>query len=475
MVRYSTIVLDIYQPGNQKSTLKYIFATAWVVLVSALGYWPEQHEFFKIIGLYIPLFILYLTTYRLFRSHHDVLFFIFIAIGARAMLLFAFPNLSDDIFRFVWDGHLINDGINPFLHTPSEFLHTLDSEHTIYHLLYPQLNSPDYYSIYPPICQGIFALCAKVFPNSIYWSAVLMKLIFLIAETATIYFLLKLVQLMHIPHGRVLLYALNPLIIIEFAGNLHFEALMILFLVMAFWFYMRQRSKMFSISIALSIGVKLLPLMFIPFFVRRFRRQKLVWGATIIAVIMLLMFLPFASKDMLSHLLESLNLYFQTFEFNASLYYVARWLGYQLVGYNMIDIVGPLLSLIAMIIILCLAYFERPKKMQHLYRVLLLAFTTYLFFTTTIHPWYLGIPIMVSVLTHYRYPIFWSALIILTYINYSYIPYHENMWVVAFEYLIISGIILTEVFRIPIVKMAIQIGRYIAKKVGLPISGRSSS
>lgn len=423
-----------------------------LLLVACLGYLPEQSDFYLIFFLYAPLFGLYLITYRLYTSHHDVLYFIFVALVLRCILIFAFPNLSDDIYRFLWDGHLINEGINPYLYTPTEWMNKLGDGESIYHLLYPHLNSPDYYTIYPPVCQGIFALCAKLDFDNIYWSSVFMKTIFLVAETTTIYFLLKLVQLLHIPQHRVLLYALNPLIIIEFAGNLHFEALMIMFLTMAFWFYIRQRSKMFSLSMAMSIGTKLLPLMFLPFFLRRFRRNKLLLGFLLLLTTLTLLFLPFLSYDFIIHLGTSINLYFQKFEFNASIYYLIRWIGFRIRGYNIIQTAGPVLSILTFIIIIYLAAMEKPKKMQHVFRVLLLSFSTYLFLSTTIHPWYLGIPILLSVLTHYRYPIFWSAVVIGTYINYSYEPYHENLWVVFIEYGVVYFVLFLEVFRINILR-----------------------
>ncbi|MCB0688066.1 MAG: polyprenol phosphomannose-dependent alpha 1,6 mannosyltransferase MptB [Saprospiraceae bacterium] len=432
--------------------MKYLISLLLIALVAGLGYLPQQSDFYLIFFLYAPLFGLYLITYRMYTSHHDVLYFIFLSLVLRALLLFAFPNLSDDIYRFLWDGFLVDEGVNPYLHTPTEWLQSLDQQETIYHLLYPHLNSPDYYSIYPPVCQGIFAVCAKMGFGSIYWSSVIMKVIFLIAETTTIYFLLKLVQLLHIPQHRVLLYALNPLIILEFSGNLHFEAIMIMFLTMAFWFYIRQRSKMFSLSMGMAIGTKLLPLMFLPFFLRRFRKSKLLVGLMLLASLLLLLFVPFLSRELVLHLGTSINLYFQKFEFNSSIYYLIRWIGFRIRGYNVIQTAGPLLSIITFLFIIYLAAMEKPKKMQHVFRVLLLSFSVYLFLSTTIHPWYLGIPVLLSVLTHYRYPIFWSALIIGTYINYSYEPYHENLWVVLIEYSIVYFILFLEVFRINILR-----------------------
>ena len=63
------------------------------------------------------------------------------------------------------------------------------------------------------------------------------------------------------------------------------------------------------------------------------------------------------------------------------------------------------------------------------------AICIYLFLATTIHPWYAILPLALSVFTKYRFTIVWTGLIWLTYINYNYAEYHENLWIVALEYL----------------------------------------
>jgi hypothetical protein len=40
----------------------------------------------------------------------------------RLLLLFAVPALSDDFYRFLWDGRLSLEGINPFLYTPRQLI-----------------------------------------------------------------------------------------------------------------------------------------------------------------------------------------------------------------------------------------------------------------------------------------------------------------------------------------------------------------
>lgn len=447
--------------------LKYLIAICWIILISWLGYIPRQDDILWILGCYLPLFILYIVTYRYFKSHSDILFFIFLSIFLRLILVFAFPNLSDDIYRFLWDGHLINDGINPYLYTPAEFLAGEGSTSEIYQMLFPSLNSPNYYSVYPPVCQAMFATCTWMFKNDIYWATVLMKVFFVIGETLSIYFLMKLTRMAGFTLKRVLLYALNPLIIIELCGNLHFEAWMILFLVLALWAFIRRRYKFFGLFMGLSIGSKLLPLMFLPFFLLRTRLNDLIRGFLMMTLVLVVIFAPFFGLDLIYHLYDSLNLYFQKFEFNASIYYIARWIGFQIKGYNVIQTIGPLLYLSAFLVIIALVVAEGRKTFRSLLEQMLLAFTTYLLLATTVHPWYLALPVMFSVFTHYRYPVFWSGLICCTYVNYAYDPYHENLWVVGIEYTVVFSLILIEVFRVPLARIFIHYWKWSRKWLGM--------
>ncbi len=443
-----------------------------MLLVTILGYLPAQSDIWIILGSYAPLLVLYVITYRMYRSHHDVLFFVFVSLLLRCILLFAFPSLSDDIYRFVWDGHLINKGVNPYLHTPAEWLETGSGQTGHFSQIFNDLNSPNYYSVYPPVCQLIFALSVKVFPDSLYWSAFAMKIFFVAAETITIYFLLKILQLLRLPQSRILLYALNPLIIIELCGNLHFEALMICFFVLSLWSFMRKRYGWFGFFLALSVGVKLLPLMFLPLLVFRMRIRDFIISMTVLGLVLMAMFLPFVNEELIDNFSNSLNLYFQKFEFNASIYYLMRWVGFKLYGYNMIQTYGPFLSGITFVSILYLAWREKSKRIVSLLRHALYAFTIYLFLTTTVHPWYLAMPILLSIFTYYRYPVFWSGLIFLTYVNYAYEPYHENLWVVAFEYFVVISVLAIESLQLPIAKWLIDFSKWFKTILGLSASSR---
>ncbi|MBX2814368.1 MAG: DUF2029 domain-containing protein [Saprospiraceae bacterium] len=440
--------------------MRLLISILWICTTAILVYIPSQSDFLKISLPYTVLFGLYLFSYRYFRSHSDVLFLIFLSVVVRFVTVFAFPNLSDDIYRFLWDGHLLNDGINPFLYTPSEWLSVGNANEAL-SALYPRLNSPEYYSIYPPVCQGLFAFVTWLFPTSPYWASVALKLVFLFSEIGTIYILMKFVQQLGLPLKRVLLYALNPLIIVELCGNLHFEAIMIFFMIAGLWFFARKRHMFFGILFGLSILTKLLPLMFLPFLLLRAHWKNILVGFGAIAITLLVGFSSLIDLTVVEKFASSLDLYFRKFEFNASIYYLAREVGYWYRGYNMIASIGPWLSVIALVAILSLALFERKRTMRTFFESALLAFTIYLLLTTTIHPWYLALPIVLCIFTRFRYPLFWSGLITLTYINYWGDGYHERMGIVVLEYICVLTLLYLEVFRVPMVRsLAIRFLRF---------------
>ncbi|MEO0731835.1 MAG: hypothetical protein AAFZ52_03300 [Bacteroidota bacterium] len=389
-----------------------------------------------------------------------------LGIALRLALVFAFPLLSDDLYRFIWDGHLIAAGHNPFAHLPAFYLEAGNAVPGLTQELYAKLNSPEYYTIYPPVAQGVFTLAVWINPESWYGAAVVMKLFLFTCELGSLWLLWKLLS----DRTRLLFYWLNPLILVEITGNLHFEGAMIFFLLLAYYWLQRTRWVAAAMAMAAAVASKLLPLMLLPFLIQRlWVRQKSkymldtvdiassrFWStfglealdrvrpfwifSVVFGVSCLAFFAPFLlSPDFISGFRSSLELYQQKFEFNASLYYLARAYGYYQVGWNQIATIGPLLAKIAAGGILFLALVDRRKHWASLPEGWLFAFVLYLLCATTVHPWYLAVPIVLCCFTRWRFPLVWSFLIMLTYTSYVTVPYEENLWLVAVEYLLVGG------------------------------------
>src|SRR5687768_17390984 len=216
----------------KQNPLQYLPALASLLLFILIGYYIERHEtgilfvcYFSLLGLYILLI----------RTASELSFWLLASVLFRVVLVFATPSLSDDFYRFIWDGRLLSAGISPFSEVPSFYMDPANTLPGLDNELYDKLNSRNRFSSYPPICQFVFWLSAEVSPNSIYGSMLVMKIILLLFEIGTLFLIKKLLETMHLPTRTMLVYTLNPLVILEIIGNLHFEGVMIFFLLLAFF------------------------------------------------------------------------------------------------------------------------------------------------------------------------------------------------------------------------------------------------
>jgi alpha-1,6-mannosyltransferase len=412
-----------------------------------LGYGTVRSDFAQLVVLFGLLSGLYILA--LYKKVFDVGFPLILgsAMLLRASLMFMTPNLTDDYFRYIWDGLLFAHGYNPYLILPSQFINSSHAVTGITNSLYAGLNSPNYYTVYPPVCQFIFGLSAKLAGGNILGNIIIIRLVILLAEFGAIVFLHRLASKLAVSPKVVAIYALNPLVIIELTGNLHLEAVMLLFLVLAIYLLVLRKQLYAAASFGLAAGVKLLPLIFLPLLIKRLGLIKNTIFYTVVVATFVVLFLPFYSVELIPNFFSSLRLYFQTFEFNASLYYLLRWIGYQFTGYNIIATLGTVLPILTFLTIITIAVREKTITWLSLFQGMLMCLTAYFLFATTVHPWYITSLVLISLFTNYRYPILWSVVIILSYAAYRTIPYSQNLWLVAIEYIVILSCMGYELFR----------------------------
>jgi hypothetical protein len=420
---------------DRKHVWSYIALGVSALVYLALGYATPRENFSQLLLLSVMAFGIYAyVTNQKLNVWHGIAAGLFF----RLLFLFAIPALSDDYFRFVWDGRLLLAGENPYLHLPSYYLREgAPSLPGITPQLFEQLNSPGYYAVYPPVLQGVFWLATALFPDSLFGSIVVMRVVILLAEAGSIFLLLRLMRRMGLPDRYVLLYALNPLVILELTGNLHMEALMIFFLLLCLYQLHYQRYRIAAIPFALAIGAKLLPLMFLPFVWRRLGTKRFLAFGSVLLVVLLALFFPLLSPEVLRSFSQSINLYFQRFEFNASIYYLLRWLGIQLTGYNQIAVIGPFLSLVTLVTVLSLAAVKKLGSIRRMAGYMAAALTVYLFLSTTVHPWYICTLVALTSMSYFRYAAVWSGLALFSYATYRTDSYTENLLLVALEYTLV--------------------------------------
>jgi hypothetical protein len=140
---------------------------------------------------------------------------------------------------------LLSSGNHPFAQLPAYYIENNISIQGIDEELLKSLNSPEYFTIYPALAQYVFWLAASLAPHSVHGSVLVIKMVIFCAEIGSLFLLRNLIRGFNIPPSRVLLYALNPLVIVELVGNSHLDALMIFFILLAIVF-LNSRREAFS-------------------------------------------------------------------------------------------------------------------------------------------------------------------------------------------------------------------------------------
>lgn len=440
---------------NDRTTRRWRYAVyvLYFALCLLMQYCTERTQFVQLITIYGGLCLLYLLMMRSFAMHQDkYLEGEMLGILLRLSIVFAIPNLTDDHFRFLWDGIIRINGFNAYWYTPEEFrLFGYIGNKPDMHQVYALLNSKQYHSIYPPFYQAIFTFGAWIAQGNLYIQLICIKVILLAFEFGTVLLLPKVLKQLNIAEYNALWYILNPLVIFELTGNMHLEGPMIFFMLASIWFLLRHKNVLSAIAFGCAIATKLWPVMLMPLFFKRLQfRGTMVYGIIAAAVAGLLL-LPMLREY--THVAESLRLYFSQFEFNASIYYAIKSFIDKETQYDLLLRLQNILPVITAATIILLSLLYRKDK---LIPAMLLAFTIYLFFATTVHPWYLTPLILLSALSGLRFPILWSMLIYLSYYTYITPAYIESQMLIAFEYGILAIYLIYELLKSELLDHAIM-------------------
>lgn len=365
-----------------------------------------------------------------------------IAVGMvfRFIYLLAIPELSDDVFRYIWDGKLTLERVSVYAQLPSEFL----SSSPDWQAWYKQLNSPNYYSVYPPVAQFFFAASVWLGGGTVLDSIVALRGFVLLAELGTVIIISKVLNRWQLSSRNLMLYAFNPLVIVEFSGSLHTEAFMVFFLVAGFWLLTSEKQLLSAGAIGLSIGAKLLPLMFLPFFIKRLGWKKAAIYFGVVAFTVGLVFAPFWSPQLLPNIQSSVRLYFANFEFNASIYYLIREVGFWVKGYNIIADTAVWLPRIVLGLILLMALRDKGRTIVSLPKWMMFAWFVYYAFSTTVNPWYIAVLSVFLPFVKYRFALVWMMLIPLSYYAFGNPEFDENTALLFLQYVPVYGWFLFE-------------------------------
>jgi alpha-1,6-mannosyltransferase len=191
-----------------------------------------------------------------------------VVVGAAAAFhatLFAMPGLfTTDLFSYITYGRIAGYyNVNPFIHVPAQFPgdRTMQWIHPVWHFAA---------SIYGPVWVDVSALVARYTAD---WTEVdqvmLYKLIVNIGHLGGVAALAFVVS--RLRPGAVLqslvMYAWNPLVVFEFGGNGHNDAVMIALMLAALGLYVVREYAMAPVILAISFLVKMSSVLAVPYLV----------------------------------------------------------------------------------------------------------------------------------------------------------------------------------------------------------------
>jgi len=417
---------------NSKNTAVSIIGIS-VILYIIWAYNLARFEHSKLLLIYTVLFGSYYFIVKNQKIKESWLSYL--AVLFRLLFLLAIPNLTQDFYRFVWDGRLILEGLNPYLHTPNELMESSIG-------LFPQMNtlyegmgalSAKHYSNYPPVHQMPFIIAAFISKHSILGSIVVLRLILISADLGILVFGKKLLKKLNKPTRTMYWFILNPLVIIELTGNLHFEGLMLCLFIMSLYFIHSKKLHMAAVVMALSIAVKLVPVLSLPLFLNKLGWKKSVLFYSVTAAVFIILFIPFFSFGLLENFSATIGLWFSNFEFNASVYYFLKG---TLENINGVSVINSMGIIVACVVTLQTSYLllKKRKETSQIILMILWILSGYYFISTTVHPWYIISLLLLSVFTNYKFVLVWSYTLILSYIAYNEFSVEECNSILIIEY-----------------------------------------
>jgi hypothetical protein len=409
----------------------------------------DRSETTVLLGVYSGLFLLLWYWIKNFSTLGNILFF-----GVIARLLFSFhlPELSQDFYRYLWDGQIQQLGINPYLYSPEELIDKVRFPQV--QLLYEKMGSLSRgnYSNYPPASQLLFNLAAFFHQDQVLDGVLVLRLIYFFGELLLFFVGITFLKRLHLEPVYIAWYFLNPLVIIEGIGNLHGESLMFCFTLLSMDYLIRKKSLYGGFFLGIAVAIKLLPLLFIPIFYKYLGWKKFSVFCLGLGLSSALFWLPFWEGSMANQYKDTLDLWFTTFEFNGSLYNIVRAIGYQYKGYNIIRQLGEVTPFIVVGLIALFSFFRSNRTTQSLIKSILFLLSCYFFMATTIHPWYIINLLFFGILSGYAYPLVWSLTVFWSYSAYGAQGFEKNSFILIAEYLLVYGIVLWELIQGPLGK-----------------------
>lgn len=221
---------------------------------------------------------------------------------------------SDDVNRYLWEGHLLANGISPYHHPPTDPALAALSKGFAH---FKGINHPEIPSAYPPFLLYLFSLLGLI-----RMDPMTVKMTMAALDVMAVFLLIQYLKCRNIDLRWALLYALNPLVLACFAGEGHADVLQTVFLLGALVLYEKKRPALMFVCLGLAVQSKLVSTLVLPFFITRENRRFF----SLAVLTVCLPYLPLSNEGW-EGLVKGLVIFGKDFAFNGPFQSVLEALG----------------------------------------------------------------------------------------------------------------------------------------------------
>lgn len=357
---------------------------------------PVPGHFSSFIPLWFGAFVIYIFAAMKaleLRSGVSIRWIVIYAIAMRVPWIFATPSLSDDFQRMLWEGRAVVHGVNPYQSSPIDL-----ADFGFRDPAWIDVNHPLLPAIYPPFIQALGAAAWKLSGGSGTSCLIIIKILFVIFDLMVIVPLARWLQIAGRPVTAVILWAWNPLVIIEFAGQAHNDAPAIFFMVLGGWACAGSRPVLSAAALAMCTLSKLAGIAVLPFVILRTGSARAAAAVLVWLLVTGAGYIYFMDAGAL--LFRSMVEYAIVWEFNSWMYALPgippEWLRFA----------GPAATAV---------FFGVAWRARSAGHAFFIAVMSLLLFSPALHPWYVTWALPFSMVAGSLSAVAWSAGVFLAY------------------------------------------------------------
>jgi len=251
---------------------------------------------FVVIGLFLAFSVLYFfivkKSQQIFKNKKQMLLLIMLI---SFIFILVLPAFSSDIYYYIGDSWLqAKYNQNPYYVTVADLEEAGVTDEILANTGYWKETT----SVYGPLWSMISRTLASVSFGSVTIALFVFKLAAYVVHIANSYIIYKITK----STKYMLIYGLNPLVLMEFLGSVHNDIYLIFFVLLALYYLIRKKNIYYTILfLALSISIKFSTVLLVPFIlIYYFRNQTIpkrilycfISGISIIGIVVLL-YLPY--------------------------------------------------------------------------------------------------------------------------------------------------------------------------------------